>query len=243
MKKLLALVILVTLLCGNIIKVDAKDYFVNNNGVKLSKEEYDAISEFYWEGYQNDMHLDDYNFLNENGLFDSAITSVQTYDNDSSGISLFAEHTTRAKSLKMSKACNTSCIISVSLKWLRSPNVRSYDLIGEYLDGTTIINRGKVIVSNETASTTYDPDKYSSTTIGTSFKLPDTGDAIRIAHTFSVKQKGTINASYQHAKKSISLANSKKYSFSRSGIGGVFKFEPGIQDYYDCMLGVSLNLN
>ncbi len=38
------------------------------------------------------------------------------------------------------------------------------------------------------------------------------------------------------------MANSKKYSFNKGGIGGVFKFGKGIQSYYDCMLGVDSNL-
>lgn len=235
-------ILLLTMFFGKIVGVNAEEYYVNSNGVKLTEKEYDSISEFYWKGYQDSMTLKDYEYLSENGLFNSQITSVESNDKSSGGISLFAEHTTRAKSLKMSKACTTNCFISVSLTWLSLPTIRSYDLIGEYFYNTTVLSRGNVQLFDGSNRTTYAPDKSNSTSLGTTVKLPTTASKIKITHTFTAEKKGGVNASYQHAKKNISLSNSKKYSFSQSGIGGVFKFDTGIQDYYDCMAGVSLSL-
>lgn len=53
MKKICIIIILASLFIGN---VNAQEfYYENNNGVILTKQEYDKISEFFWEGYQNNL--------------------------------------------------------------------------------------------------------------------------------------------------------------------------------------------
>ena len=52
---------------------------------------------------------------------------------------------------------------------------------------------------------------------------------------------GTVYASYQHAQANITLATSKKYNFSTSGMGGVFGFYDGVGSYYDDTPGIELN--
>lgn len=240
MKKIIFMMLLfLTAICT----VNANEYYyINSNGVEFTKEEYEKISEFYWNGYQDNISLDDLTFLKENGFFENEIETI-TINDINSNIMPYVEHTTSSKSLKMSKSCLTNCIISVTLTWLKSPTIRSYDILGVYLDNTSSIVVGKVFVDTDTTSTTYSYTNKASNGVGTSFLLPTNNfNSLRISQTLQVENKGTINASYQHAKKAISLANSKKYSFSRTGIGGVFKFDSGIQDYYDCMLGVQLKL-
>ncbi len=47
-----------------------------------------------------------------------------------------------------------------------------------------------------------------------------------------------VRGAYEHATSTISLADSKNYSFSRSGQGGVFAFNGSIGNKYDNMIGV-----
>lgn len=53
----------------------------------------------------------------------------------------------------------------------------------------------------------------------------------------------TINVSYQHSQKIISLVDSRKFSFSSDGFGGVFKFNSSVGEYFDGMRGLVINLN
>lgn len=239
MKKICIIIILASLFIGN---VNAQEfYYENNNGVILTKQEYDKISEFFWEGYQNNLTNEEFTFLKKNGLFENEIRNVELNDN---GFNLLSEdiHTTTNKSLKMNAVCSTNCLVSISLNWINLPKVRSYDILGIYLDNTSAISIQNIIVETNKGKSNYSYTNRETNGIGTSFELPKDVEYLRISQTLLVKKKGTIYASYQHATRSISYANSKKYSFSKYGVGGVFSFNAGIQDYYDCMKGVSLNL-
>ena len=75
---------------------------------------------------------------------------------------------------------------------------------------------------------------------GVSIGLPKYGSSMIINQTYRVNKGGTIYASYQHAKSTISLANSKNYTLSHAGFGGVFKFSGVAVNIYDQMSGVSI---
>lgn len=214
-------------------------FYENSNGVILTQKEYRAISDFYWDGYQKNLSLDEYNFLKNNGLFENEIKTVQISDSNYNLLSE-AEHTTANKSLKMSMSCNTNCLVSITLRWINLPKIRSYDILGIYLDGASPIQVNKVRVDTNKGKSEYSYDKKENIGIGTSFKLPTDVTYLDVSQLLLLENKGSIKASYQHARKTITSVNSKKYSFSKSGIGGVFKFNTGIQDYYDCMVGVEL---
>ena len=77
---------------------------------------------------------------------------------------------------------------------------------------------------------------------GVSIKLLENGNDMKISQYFRTTSGGTIFGSYQHAKKNITLANSKKYSISHSGYGNVFLFDETIKDYYDGMAGVDISV-
>lgn len=239
MKKIYIILLLTFILIGD---VNAEEYYQNSYGVSLTKDEYNKISEFYWEGYQDYLSIEDFNFLKNNGLFENEIKTAKFVDNNYNLFSL-AEHTTANKSLKMSSSCSSNCLISITLNWINLPKIRSYDILGAYLDKTSVIQANGVIVETNNGRSNYQITKKTTNGIGTSFKLPTNVTYLNISQTLIVEKKGAIKASYQHAKKTISYDNSKKYSFSKSGIGGVFSFDTGIQDYYDCMNGVELNLN
>lgn len=48
----------------------------------------------------------------------------------------------------------------------------------------------------------------------------------------------SISGTYQHAKKDITLAKSRSYTISASGLGGVLKHN--YASYYDAMQGISM---
>ena len=239
MKKLYVIVLLSIMFTGN---VNAQEvYYENNNGVKFTEHEYDKISEFYWEGYQEYLSNKDFELLKNNGLFENEIETSEIIDNNFNMV-LSNEHTTANKSLKINKVCSSNCSISIVLEWINLPKVRSYDILGVYLDNTSIIKTGNVIVKTNKEANSYSYTNKSTNGIGTSFKLPTDVTSLKISQTLTVKKQGTIKASYQHATKNISYADSKKYTFNKNGIGGVFQFDDGIQDYYDHMNGVSIAL-
>ncbi len=240
MKKFYVLALLSILFIG---KVNAEEiYYTNSNGVNLTKHEYNVLSEFYWDGYQQNMSNEELEFLKSKGLFENEIKTVVVKDNP---ITLygFAEHTTSYKSLKMSSSCSSDCVVGVSLDWLKLPQVRSYDILGFYFENTSPNDNSYLVVSSNQGGKVYTADKSSSTGMGTSFKIPSNVDYIKVTQTLTVNKGGTVRASYQHAKKAISEANSRKYTFSKTGVGGVFNFGSGIQSYYDCMNGVKLDIS
>lgn len=239
MKKICFIAVLMFLLMG---EVNAQDlYYKNDDGVILTPHEYNVISEFYWNGYQSKLSKEEYNFLKENGLFENKIETIEIDDSKYNLLSL-SEHTTKNKSLKMSMSCSSTCLVSISLHWINLPKIRSNDILGIYLDNATPIQVNKVRIDTNKGKTEYSYDKNEINGIGTSFKLPTDVTYLDVSQLLLLEKKGTIKASYQHARKTISLANSKKYSFSKAGIGGVFKFNTGIQTYYDCMPGVELKV-
>lgn len=96
--------------------------------------------------------------------------------------------------------------------------------------GTTYIDNGKNIQ-------TY------SNGFGVSFLLP-TGaiSSLEEVVEFRYSGSGRIYGSYQHAQKSVTLANSKKYTISAYGYGNVLNFDSSVKDSYDAMGGVDLSV-
>ena len=156
-------------------------------------------------------------------------------------IELFGtEHTTKSKSLNISKSCNgNNCIISTTLKWLRLPTIRSYDVFGAYLEGTHLTNQNIITYVNDI---NYNQSKIENNGFGVSLKLPTAGNSIVITQIYNVNKSGIVYSSYQHATSNISKSSSMKYSISKKGYGNVFLFENSVSAYYDKMGGVSISI-
>ncbi len=221
--------------------VQAKEvYFVNQNNVEFTKEEYDFISYMFWDGAQENMDLDDYNNFINSDIMNGDLDSNIYYDIPLTRATSIEEAN---KTLKIVKSCSSNCFVSVTLTWKKFPTVKSYDVIGAYLDGTSLVNNPATsITTNGTITTTYKDIKKSNNGFGVSVKLPTYGTSMIINQSFRVNKGGTVYASYQHAIKNISLSNSQNYTFSRSGYGGVFKFSGTALTTYDKMKGVSISL-
>jgi len=231
--------LLIVCLFSFITVVNAKEiYYENENGIDLTREEYDILSEFYWDGYQFSMTEDDYlKFLDLN-LLENGVETY--YDNEVSLLN--TDVTSHNRILKISKSCSGICNISVVATWTTQPKVRSFDVIGAYF--SNVIPIGTVdtkIYSNNVLKLSKTTSDYSSKGFGVSIKLP-TGGGIVVNQAYAASASGTIYASYQHARSSVTESNSKKYTLSLSGYGSVFKFDSSVSSIYDAAPGVNIKL-
>lgn len=237
------LIILLLILFTNK-EVSAKEYtsefYTNKNNVTFTQEEYEFLSEMYWEGYQDIMTKKEYESFKEEDLISGDFETKFINENQLQ-IIRGASHSTGSKSLKISKSCSEKCRISVVLTWTVNPAIRSYDVIGAYFDGVSLqtdpITR---VVSSDSTSYSYNI-KQASNGVGTSVLLPS-GSNIIVNQEYSVSTGGKVYASYQHAKQNTTLASSQKYNFSILGYGNVFLFDSSVQSIYDAMNGVNIEV-
>lgn len=238
--KIKAVIIVCFLTCIFMSSAKASEYYyTNNQGINFTKEEYDYISKIYWEGYQNTMDLNSYNRILEKGL------PINVETKEYMPLSLFSEyHETKSKKMKIAKSnFGSYSLITISVEWITNPVVRSYDVIGAYLEGPKLVT-GSIYteIFSDTNTIQSNEIKQSSNGFGVSIKLPKTEKNLKVSQSFRVTGSGHIYASYQHAKKSITLVNSKKYTISKSGYGKVFEFDNTVKNYYDAMGGVDINI-
>ncbi len=235
-KSILIISLLLLLLFISTSEVYAKEaYFINDNGISFSKEEYDFLTQLFWDGCQNLFTKADYNnFVNSDIM--SGELNIKTNDVI---MPLGTFHETNAKIFKIATSCNSNCFVSVTLTWKAYPTIRSYDVMGAYLEKTSLLNSPVTTVTN--SSETY-MQKFNHG-FGVSLKLPTgNNNGIIVNQVFRVNKGGHIYASYQHAKSSISLDNSKKYTLARYGYGGVFKFSGPAVNIYDQMGGIDIGV-
>lgn len=214
-------------------------FYTNANGVGFSEEEYKFISDFYFEGFQDYMTQDDYQRFLDSNIMQGEITT-KILDNSLNTRSLVYE--TQMKQLKVSSSCSSDCIVATTLIWKSLPAIRSYDLIGAFFDNTSLVGNVSSYLLSGNNYISPSNTLTNSNGVSATIKLPNGNNNMEVVQQFMVKRSGSINVSYQHARKSITLANSKKYILSRSGYGGVFDFDESISSYYDAMGGITLNL-
>lgn len=243
MKKLLHLLLLSTAVIG-VVKVNAESssndyYYTNPNGINLTEKEYNLVKNMFDERFLEVMNQEDYDYINRLDVNNRDVelkTEEPTYIGSRS---TYLE--TQAKKLVIGKSCNTdSCVITISNTWKYEPRVKSYDVIGAMLVGTTFKGSSSTIFKFD--STNYVCNNYVDASNGTgcSYKLAtNVNDQLYAYQTFVVYKGGNVYASYQHAGKSVSLSTSKNYRFHINGYGNVFLFNTNAgKDAYDAMGGV-----
>ena len=170
----------------------------------------------------------------------------------------YVTHDTASKSLTLDVYYYTSSVVKIEeiVYWLVEPKVRSYDVLavrwelgtgssykvdtynGAQIDGFEF-DGGK--------SQDYVPggsnSKQASNGIGISMNIFDTLNSGGVELRLNVYGKLTgemaVYGSYQHATSNVTLAQSKDYTFSASGLGKVIKFNSSsIKSRYDNMQGV-----
>lgn len=236
MKKILVFVIV---FCMSILDVNASSetYYTNANNVDFTEKQYNFFSKMYFEGYQEYMTLDDFNLFSLQEMDPSLVETVYVKDQSLSRATMINDSN---KTLKISKTSITNeSNVTILATWNSNPSVKSYDVIGARLVNTSLTNTPVTKMINSSGSTNYTIDSKNNG-FGSSVKL--SGSNIKISQTFRVKNGGTVYASYQHAKSAISLANSKKYTISSNGYGGVFAFSGTAINVYDQMSGVNISL-
>ncbi len=238
--------ILVSLICLSIIcsytSVSAKEttsYFTNDNGVSLTKEEYDFLTKMYWDGYQKMMTKEEYKNFSDNNIMNREYAEkVVTYDLPKTRGTF---HSSLAKSIKIARSCGEyDCFISVVTTWLGVPTVKSYDVMGCSFDGgiKLVSTPNTRVSSSDDTFFSQDLQKFDNG-LGSSFKIP-TGSNLVINQDFYVTRKGHVYASYQHAMRETTLEVSRDYKISGIGFGGVFEFGDKASKIYDDMNGVDI---
>ncbi len=164
---------------------------------------------------------------------------------------------TNAKKIYMYvEESSSSKIVTFFAKWKNTPNVKKFDVIGLRTEGSASINfywarqsgwdsSGYDEIRNQWYESSSSNFKSTSKGIGMSMNLFDDTyyHELTIAgYVYNYSNK-KIAGSYQHAtNSSITLAQSKSYSFSSSGYGGVFKFSNSVASKYDGMKGIYYTL-
>lgn len=249
-KKILPLLLLSTAVIGvGVVKVKAESdnvYYTNPNGINLTEKEYNLVKEMFDERFLEVMNQDDYNFINRLDVNNRDVElSVKEPDYIGSR-STYLE--TNAKKLAIGKSCSTkSCTVTITNSWKYEPKVKSYDVIGAMLVGTTFVGgTSDAETTFKLGSTNHVCNNYVKTSngVGCSYKIASgSGESIYTYQVFTVYTGGNVYGSYQHAGKSVSLSTSKNYRFHINGYGNVFLFNTTAgKDAYDAMGGVYVAL-
>lgn len=246
-KKILPLLLLSTAVIGvGVVKVKAESdniYYTNPNGINLTEKEYNLVKEMFDERFLEVMNQDDYNFINRLDVNNRDVElSVKEPDYIGSR-STYLE--TNAKKLVIGKSCsNGDCAVTISNTWKYIPKVKSYDVIGAMLVGTSFNSNVSTVFKFD--SNSYMCNNYVKTSngVGCSYKLAANATQLFYAYqAFDVLTGGNVYGSYQHAGKSVSLSTSKNYRFHINGYGNVFLFNTTAgKDAYDAMGGVYVAL-
>lgn len=247
MKKVLSLLVLTTAIIG-IGKVNAESnndiYYTNSNGISLTEKEYNYAKTMFDEHFIEVMNQEDYEFINRADVNNKDVEIIiQEPDYIQSRTSSYVE--TQAKKLVIAKSCSGStCNVTMANTWKYVPRVKSYDVIGAMFSNTSRSSNSQVTLF-KMDGTNYKCTEYvlKSDGIGCSYKLrSDASEEFYIYMNFDVYDTGgLVYGSYQHATSSVTLSQSKNYSFHINGYGNVFLFNTAkAKDAYDGMGGVSM---
>ena len=168
------------------------------------------------------------------------------------GISLYStNHETEYKKITIEDV-NREIILTVD--WKKNPAVRSFDVIalrgvGVTFDYDSIKGTQNYSLNNNTSKIYYYNDsenvKLLSNGFGVSMNLVNGASnyslSLRINY-FKDINNGTVYGTYQHSQRDISLSQSQRYTISANGYGGVLDFDSSVDDYFDGMGGVSINV-
>ena len=230
---------MIPLLFVSIVKADTNIYYTNEHNVSFTKEQYDFVGELYYDGYQQYMIPEEYNSLIAGDFFSHTIehNTIQEFQSSNSPKSYYE---TPMKSLDVSKVCSNYCYITSVLTWKAIPTIKSYDVFGaRFITGSLATDSMYTHVMYDGNSFTSTDKDIKSNGFGMSFKLPSSvSSSLVITQSFIATNNATCKVSYQHAKKTSTLAKSKAYTITNAGYGGVFLFT--YQSYYDGMQGVTI---
>lgn len=215
-------------------------YYQNDLGVTLSKQEYEYISNMYWEGYQEYLTLDDYNEFKNNDLFNKPVEKV-TKEIVDVPLTRGTSVTSNLRTLTIAKSCSDTCVLSLVTKWNGTPTIKSYDVFGARVTGVSTTNIKNALVSGDNYGKTYSNPKSYSNGFGYSVLVPNVGN-VKTSVTFITTKGGTLYGSYQHAMRNTTEAVSRQYTIGLGGYGRVFNFTGSALNIYDNAPGVDIQV-
>ncbi len=227
-------------------------YYINEKGVTFTEEEYNFLTYMFWEGSQDLMSPEDYTrFITSDIMHGELEKETITIGNDGIMPIDNTKEDNRANTLSIGRSCTTDCFVSITLNWKGIPTISKYDVIGALLVNSSLTNTPSTTVTYNTTTKSYNNNMQKFTKgvngslyngFGVSVELPTSGSNLIVNTLFRATAGGHVYGSYQHAMESISLANSKKYTLSLAGEGGVFDFYGVAYDIYDRSPGVDISL-
>lgn len=184
---------------------------------------------------------------------EEAIEAAETENNISPTATY---HTTSYKNIEIytSKTGTNTYLVYVTNDWLITPRVKSYDVIAMRIEDATITAGTQRGLQLYTVNGTSSGINYSyqgtnmvlsSNGFGISMNLVDAASGFTCdieAIVTATSQWATVYGSYQHAMTAVTLAKSKSYTISHNGYGKVINFATAVQNDYDNMQGVSIEL-
>lgn len=239
MKKTIKLVALFLCCIFTFDIVNAQNIYLNAQGVEFNQKQYNYVISLFGNDYFDDISQEDFDKLSELNLFNKEIVSVSDYD-QSKHVNM-RNLTQNGRTLKLSKSCSTQCVVVIKATWNVNATVKSYDVIGARMINASVNNYGTTIVKGTGYSKTYSSPQIFTNGFGYSGLYPNASNVVYTT-TFYTTTSGSVVGSYQHAMSNISLANSKLYTISQYGMGGVFSFYGAASGIYDATNGLTLSL-
>ncbi|MBR2827852.1 MAG: hypothetical protein IKE70_01295 [Bacilli bacterium] len=231
---------------GVITNAKENPYYVNEHGVELDQYEYVFLQNFYFDRYPEYITQEQYDEMVKYDFFNGIVEKV-TYDEPSSNDddpngSRSPYHNTTGKQLVIEKICNSTCLVNLQATWHYVPNVKSYDDIGFYFIGTSMVSHLSTVVGSSTEYQTFNNIISYGNGWGNTVKLPQTGTNYTVSTSAIMNTGGHVYGSYQHAVEDTTISVAQNYSFSTGGYGHVFLFGNSATNVYDGMGGVDIAL-
>ncbi len=215
-------------------------YYKNDNDVVLSKQEYEFISNIYWEGYQEYLSLGDYNEIKSMNLFDKPILK-ETVEYNEFPVTRGSSVTSNLRTLTIAKSCSDNCMITLVNKWNGVPSVKSYDVFGVRVNDVSILDVRNALVSGKNYAKSYNNPKIYNNGFGFSILVPNAED-VKTSVTFVTSKNGRVYGSYQHSMQNTTETISKQYSIGVGGYGKVFLFTGSARSIYENSPGVDIEV-
>ena len=247
MRKIMYLFAFGLMLVG-ISNVKASTYYTSKKGVDFTKEEYDYISEMYYDGYQEVMSQEDLDKIVELGLIGTEINRVTMDENGFIGKMPLNTRSTSVtgggRTVTITSGCSTQCLVTLSAHWLGTPSIQSWDVIGfRYTNMTvTSVNLATIVGTGYSAVYPSTEAQVFSNGFGHSVKLGNANN-LKITTSMYTLPGGIAYGSYQHAVENVSKATSQSYTIGLGGYGYVFHFTGNAFGKYDGAPGVYKSVN
>ena len=144
--------------------------------------------------------------------------------------------------------------VMVYTQWLVTPATKSFDVTAMRFEDATIVEGTQDGTQTYWANGEYDFITYSpngtnirkqSNGFGISMNLVNDASYFETDISANIRATGgaaTVYGTYQHAVTNVTLEQSHSYNISHNGFGSVLNFATGVQNYYDRMQGVYVEL-